>query len=290
LKCTLLGGIRDPFVRCSAQPIGSTDVGYRAGAGRSITGQVKRSGVHGVARRLLGTLAFVVCLGIVAVPPASAQDRDCGDFADQAAAQAYFIALGGPASDPDRLDGDADGIACESLPCPCGSSPTAEPTPTPTPVPTPTATPPPTRRSARIVRVVDGDTLRVRLSSGRQTTVRLIGIDTPETKRPGAPIECGGTSASAYMRRIAFHRGRGRPVTLVGDPSQAATDQYGRTLAYVDASGKGDLGRLMLRAGWASVYETAFGRLAGYRSAAGRAQAQHAGVWGRCDGEFHRPA
>jgi len=43
-------------------------------------------------------------------------DRNCGDFSTQAEAQACFIAAGGPARDPHRLDGDNDGIACESLP------------------------------------------------------------------------------------------------------------------------------------------------------------------------------
>jgi micrococcal nuclease len=43
-------------------------------------------------------------------------DRDCPDFATQAEAQAFFIAAGGPARDPHRLDGDHDGIACEALP------------------------------------------------------------------------------------------------------------------------------------------------------------------------------
>ena len=169
-------------------------------------------------------------------------------------------------------------------------SPTVVPTPTATPSPTPQ--PAATRRSARIVRVIDGDTLRVRLSSGQQITVRLIGIDTPETKRPGVAVECGGTPASSYMRRIAFQRSRGRLVTLVSDPSQDATDRYGRTLAYVDASGKGDLGRLMLRSGWASVYvfENPFARLARYQAAASQAEARRAGVWDRCDGDFHRPA
>ena len=194
-------------------------------------------------------LVIVLLVGVVAVPAAPAQDRDCGGFATQAAAQAYFVALGGPTYDPDRLDADSDGIACETLPCPCssnaGSAPAPTPTSTPTVVPTPTATPTPTpqspatKRSARIVRVIDGDTLRVRLSSGQQITVRLIGIDTPETKRPGVAVECGGKAASAFMHQLAFRRGRGRQVTLVGDPSQDATDRYGRTLAYVDASGEG---------------------------------------------------
>jgi hypothetical protein len=43
-------------------------------------------------------------------------DRDCGHFDTHAEAQAFFIAAGGPARDPHRLDGDGDGIACESLP------------------------------------------------------------------------------------------------------------------------------------------------------------------------------
>lgn len=46
-------------------------------------------------------------------------DRDCGDFATQKAAQKFFLAHGGPQSDPHRLDSDGDGIACESNPCPC---------------------------------------------------------------------------------------------------------------------------------------------------------------------------
>ena len=146
-----------------------------------------------------------------------------------------------------------------------------------------------TRRAAQIVRVIDGDTVRARLASGRQLTVRLIGIDTPETKRPGVPVECGGKQASAFMRRIAFDHGRGRQVTLVSDPSQDQTDRYGRTLAFVDARGKGDLGRLMLRAGWASVYvfEQPFARLVRYQDAADAAERAPSGVWERCRGDFH---
>ena len=252
--------------------------------------------------RMWAALGIVVLVGVVAVPSAPAQDRDCGEWSTQAAAQAYFIARGGPAYDPGRLDGDFDGIACESLPCPCGSgagtAPTPTPTSAPTVVPTPTATPSPapqpsgTRRSARIVRVIDGDTLRVRLSSDRQITVRLIGIDTPETKRPGVAVECGGTAASSYMRRIAFQRGRGRRVTLVGDPSQDAVDRYERTLAYVDAGGRGDLGLLLLRSGWASVsvFENPFALVTRYQTAAGQAEARRLGIWNRCDGDSHRPA
>ncbi len=43
-------------------------------------------------------------------------DRNCGDFSQWADAQAFFEAAGGPTSDPHRLDGNSDGIACQSLP------------------------------------------------------------------------------------------------------------------------------------------------------------------------------
>jgi SH3-like domain-containing protein len=62
---------------------------------------------------------------VPAAPPAAAApqvrydpfgpDRDCGDFASYAQAYAFFVAAGGPSRDPHRLDGDNDGIPCESL-------------------------------------------------------------------------------------------------------------------------------------------------------------------------------
>ena len=161
-----------------------------------------------------------------------------------------------------------------------------------TPTPTPQTAPAVTRRAAQVRRVIDGDTLEVRLTSGSRLTVRLIGIDTSETKRPGVAVECGGKRASAHMQRLAFERGRGRHVTLISDASQDRTDRYGRTLAYVDARGTGDLGRRMVRAGWASVYvfERPFARLGRYQSASDAAKQGSAGVWGQCGGDFHRPA
>ena len=50
---------------------------------------------------------------------AAASDRDCADFPTQRAAQNFFLRHGGPRRDPDRLDGDGDGVACEDNPCPC---------------------------------------------------------------------------------------------------------------------------------------------------------------------------
>ena len=69
-------------------------------------------------RRLVVTAALGSALTVAAAvggaSAARAADRDCGDFPNQRAAQDYFISRGGPSQDPDRLDADGDGIACES--------------------------------------------------------------------------------------------------------------------------------------------------------------------------------
>src|SRR3954465_7257915 len=68
---------------------------------------------------------------------------------------------------------------------------------------------------ARVLRVIDGDTIAVSVGGGREQSVRLLGIDTPETHRPGTPIECGGPEASANMRKLPPPR---PPVPLATDP------------------------------------------------------------------------
>jgi len=83
--------------------------------------------------------------------------------------------------------------------------------------------PPHDMRSARIVGVIDGDTVVAR-AAGRRVTVRLLGIDTPETHRGG--VECGGREASHQLARLAP---TGSRVRLVTDPGSGDTrDRYGR--------------------------------------------------------------
>ncbi|HEY6531688.1 MAG TPA: thermonuclease family protein [Acidimicrobiales bacterium] len=81
--------------------------------------------------------------------------------------------------------------------------------------------------SVRIVKVVDGDTIEVDVA-GRHERVRLIGIDTPETKDPRTPVECFGAEASA---RAAELLPPGTEVRLVSDVEER--DRYDRVLAYV---------------------------------------------------------
>jgi micrococcal nuclease len=74
-----------------------------------------------------------------------------------------------------------------------------------------------------VTRVIDGDTV-VLQNIG---TVRLIGVDTPESVDPRRPVEYFGKEASDFTRQIAT----GKQVTLGFD--QDRTDRFGRTLAYV---------------------------------------------------------
>ena len=82
-------------------------------------------------RRLAVTLALAIAAGLPLTGTAFAQaDRDCPDFPNQAAAQS---ALESRAGDPERLDADHNGVACEDFPYSTftGPSPTTAPPPTP---------------------------------------------------------------------------------------------------------------------------------------------------------------
>ena len=139
---------------------------------------------------------------------------------------------------------------------------------------------------AVVARAVDGDTLKVTVG-GRLESVRVLGIDTPETHRPGTPVECGGPQASAAMARLAPV---GAAVVLEPDSGQDRRDRYGRLLAYVRLGDGRSAGAEQVRAGWAESYVYDGHPVARYGSLRRlEADARHArrGVWGLCGGSFH---
>ena len=73
-------------------------------------------------RRILAAAAGAALIALVVMLPAAAsaqrRDMDCDNFSSQKAAQIFFLKHGGPRYDPDRLDADHDGIACEDNPAP----------------------------------------------------------------------------------------------------------------------------------------------------------------------------
>jgi micrococcal nuclease len=83
-----------------------------------------------------------------------------------------------------------------------------------------------------VIDTVDGDTFVARFADGHTETVRVLGVDTPETKDPRKPVQCFGPEASAYTH----DRLLGRSVTLERDVE--LRDKYGRLLTYVYVDGR----------------------------------------------------
>jgi endonuclease YncB( thermonuclease family) len=225
---------------------------------------------------LVIALAGALALGANAPAAHAVPDRDCGDFNTQAAAQEFYINQGGPQSDPHGLDDDGDGVACESNPCPCSTSQGGggggggngdnPPQPEPT-----------KRQKAKIIRVIDGDTYKVKLLGGPKRTVRVLGIDTPEAF---GGKECGGPAASQAAKKMLPP---GTRVLLISDTTQDNKDRYGRILRYV-IEGNLDVGRNQLNQGHARVYvfDKPFKRVASYRAAQKKAKQADKGLWGHC--------
>jgi len=220
--------------------------------------------------------SLILAVGALALtsPASNAKDLDCSDFDTQGQAQNYY---NNHPADLDGLDGsDNDGRACESLPCPCatgggggnngGDSGTGgHKNPT-------------LRQAAKVIRVIDGDTVKVKLAGGPKRDVRLIGIDTPEVY---GGVECGGKKASSATKRWLP---RGTRVKLVSDSSQDLKDRYGRLLRYV-MKGKTDINRKLVAKGHARVYvynRNPFKRVGAYRSAQSQANTHDLGLWGDC--------
>jgi len=139
---------------------------------------------------------------------------------------------------------------------------------------------------ARVERVVDGDTIVVDLA-GQEVTVRLLGIDTPETHHPDKPIECHGPEASA---RLAELLPAGTTVRLARDAE--LHDRYGRVLAYATRAPDGlDVNVTMAAEGHADALSIAPNttRAADISAAVRAARDGSLGLWGECAGP-HVPA
>jgi micrococcal nuclease len=135
--------------------------------------------------------------------------------------------------------------------------------------------------NATVLRVVDGDTIDATVN-GTEERVRLIGIDTPETKKPNTPVQCYGPEASAYTESLLP---AGTPVYLERD--LVARDDYGRLLSYVFRTTDGlFVNADIIAKGYARVlaikpnlaYHVAF------EQGAEAAEQANLGLWGHCAG------
>ncbi|QII03905.1 nuclease (plasmid) [Rhodococcoides fascians A21d2] len=137
--------------------------------------------------------------------------------------------------------------------------------------------------------VVDGDTVDVRLSTGGDPVrVRVLGIDTPETVAPDAPVECWGPEASAWAHQQLDNAA----VTLTSDPVADDTDRYGRALRYVVLPDGRNYSAVTAESGMARAYtykDQQLSEAANIVAAQSTAQRNGAGLWGSpCYGQTAR--
>jgi micrococcal nuclease len=129
---------------------------------------------------------------------------------------------------------------------------------------------------AYVTRAVDGDTIEARIG-GRLEDVRYIGVDTPETVKPGTSVQCFGHRASRFDRQLVEHQ----RVRLVFGVERR--DVYGRLLAYVYIRHR-FVNADLVRRGLArtltippnTLHSALFARLQARAARAGR------GLWGAC--------
>lgn len=131
----------------------------------------------------------------------------------------------------------------------------------------------------KVVDVLDGDTIVV-LENGKEETVRLLGVDTPETRDPRRPVQCFGKEASDFTKNLLV----GRAVRMELDPTEANRDKYNRLLRYVYLEDKSMLNERLVYDGYAFAYEAyPTQKLEVLKEMEAQAKKYNRGLWGGCE-------
>lgn len=134
--------------------------------------------------------------------------------------------------------------------------------------------------AATVAHVVDGDTVDLVVAGGGTERARLLGIDTPETVKPDAPVECFGPEASARTKALLPE-----DTAVVLQRDEEARDRYGRLLVYVWRRDDGlFVNGALVADGYARTLSIAPNRAhaADLAATAADARARRAGLWGAC--------
>lgn len=128
----------------------------------------------------------------------------------------------------------------------------------------------------RVAKVIDGDTIQVEIN-GKIETLRLIGIDAPETQDPRSLASCFGNEASSQAKAMLSDKS----VRLENDPSQGERDRYSRLLRYVFLEDGTNFNKFMLSQGFAHeyTYRIPYKYQLEFKEAQNQARLQKLGLW-----------
>lgn len=137
-----------------------------------------------------------------------------------------------------------------------------------------------------ISRFVDGDTIVVNMN-GKDETIRMIGVDTPETHHPSKPVQCYGPAAAAYTQNLIGDQ----KVRLEADPTNQNRDRYNRLLRYVYLSDGRMVEEELIRNGYGFAYTSfPFTKKEAFVQLEEQAKSANKGLWGNCtvtiDGDY----
>jgi micrococcal nuclease len=127
-----------------------------------------------------------------------------------------------------------------------------------------------------VVTVIDGDTIII-WRGEKEETIRMIGLNTPETVDPRKPAQCYGREASDEAKRLLEKS----YIILETDPSQDVLDKYGRTLGYVILADGRNFGLVMIENGFAFeyTYQRKYKYQSEFRAAQAEAKSGQIGIW-----------
>lgn len=134
----------------------------------------------------------------------------------------------------------------------------------------------------RVTHITDGDTFEVDMA-GATEKIRMIGVDTPETKKPNSPVQCYGPEASEFTKRTLT----GKSVRLEADPTNDNRDRYGRLLRYVYLQDGSLYQEQLISQGYSFAYTVfQFQKAESFTKLQHQSQQAKIGLWAQCQPSF----
>ncbi len=128
----------------------------------------------------------------------------------------------------------------------------------------------------KVVKVIDGDTIKVKINN-KIETIRILGLNTPETVDPRKPVQCFGIEASNKAKELLTNK----EIQLIKDPTQNNRGKYNRLIRYVILKDGTNYSKLMIENGYGHeyTYNTPYKLQQEFKQAEKKARTEKKGLW-----------